>query len=235
MENENVQNTVAADRSEGVLTRFLNREFLFLERPLSVGSRLLIIIAGLTLALAFLFPLWNMTFFSNQYTDGLTLDIYAYRLEGGKTPNRDDLLEINSLNHYIGMRPLLESDFAEFLWLPFAIGGLMLLAFRAAVLGKMSKLIDVFVIFVYFSLYSFWSFYYRLYTYGHHLDPTAAIKVPPFTPPLFGEQTVGNFTVYSYPEVSSYIFMVYGILLLAAIFLAWRTKPNHGPRTKVEV
>ncbi|MGD9563047.1 MAG: hypothetical protein AB7F88_09185 [Pyrinomonadaceae bacterium] len=230
-----MQNTAPADRSEGVLTRFLNREFLFLERPLPIGSRLLIIIAGLILALAFLFPLWNMTFFSNQYTDGLTLDIYAYRLEGGKTPNRDDLLEINSLNHYIGMRPLLESDFAEFLWLPFAIGGLMLLAFRAAVLGKMSKLIDVFVIFVYFSLYSFWSFYYRLYTYGHHLDPTAAIKVPPFTPPLFGEQIVGNFTVYSYPEVSSYIFIVYGILLLAAIYLARRTKPGLGTRTKVEV
>ncbi len=215
-------------KPEGSLRRFLNREFLFLEQPLPLGSRALIVIAGLILALAFLFPLWNMTFFSNQYTDGLTLDIYAYRLEGGKTPNRDDLLEINSLNHYIGMRPLLESDFAEFLWLPFAIGGLMLLALRAAVLGKMSKLVDVFVIFVYFSLYSFWSFYYRLYTYGHHLDPTAAIKVPPFTPPLFGEQVVGNFTVYSYPETASYIFFAYGFLLLAAIIWAWRANQNSG-------
>jgi len=43
-----------------------------------------------------------------------------------------------------------------------------------------------------------------------------------FTPPLFGEQEVGNFTVYSYPEVSSYIFFIYGFLLLAAILWAWR-------------
>jgi hypothetical protein len=206
----------------GGFQSFLATEFLFLEQPLPFVSRLLVVIAALALVIVFFFPLWNMTFFSNQYTDGLTLDIYAYRLEGGKTPNRDDLREINSLNHYIGMRPLLESDFGEFTWLPFAIGGLMLLGLRAAVLGKMSKLVDVFVTFVYFSLYSFWSFYYRLYSYGHNLDPTAAIKVPPFTPPLLGEEVVGNFTVYSYPQVASYIFFVYGVLLLAAIVWTWR-------------
>ena len=215
-------------KPQGWFGRLLSEEFAFLEQPLPAGSRLIAVAAGLILLIVFFFPLWNMTFYSNQYTDGLTLDIYAYHLEGGKTPNRDDLREINSLNHYIGMRPLLESDFAEFVWLPFAIGGLILLALRAAVLGKMSKLVDVFVIFVYFSLYSVWSFYYRLYTYGHHLDPTAAIKVPPFTPPLFGEQVVGNFTVYSYPDVASYVFFAYGVLLLAAILWAWRVNSKNG-------
>jgi hypothetical protein len=222
MEKENAQNSEIEIKRQNWLKRLLSQEFDFLEQPLPLGSRLILIAAALVLILAFIFPLWNMTFYSNQYLDGLTLDIYAYHLEGGKTPNRDDLREINALNHYIGMRPLLESDFAEFTWLPFAIGGLMLLALRAAVMGKMSKLIDVFVIFVYFSLYSFWSFYYRLYTYGHHLDPTAAIKVEPFTPPLFGEQIVGNFTVYSYPQGASYAFFAYGVLLLAAILWTWR-------------
>lgn len=223
MENRSGQFEASKADANSGLRRFLNKLFLFLEQPLPLFSRILTAAAALTLLMVFLFPLWNMTFFSNQYTDGLTLDIYAYRLEGGKTPNRDDLREINSLNHYIGMRPLLESDFGEFTWLPFAIGGLMLLALRAAVLGKMSKLVDVFVLFVYFSLYSFWSFYYRLYSYGHNLDPTAAIKVPPFTPPIFGEQVVGNFTVFSYPEIGSYIFFLYGILLVLAIFWAWRS------------
>lgn len=208
--------------------RLLNAEYEFLERPLPPGSRLITIVAALALILVFIYPLWNMTFYSNQYTDGLALDIYAYHLEGGKTANRDDLREINSLNHYIGMRPLLESDFGEFLWLPFAIGGLMLLALRAAVLGKMSKLVDVFVIFTYFSLFSLWSFYYRLYSYGHHLDPTAAIKVPPFTPPLFGTQQVGNFTVYSYPDIASYALCLFGVLLLVAIVWAWRTGSRLG-------
>ena len=80
------------------------------------------------------------------------MHIYSYQLEGGKTPNRDDLREINSLNHYIGMRPLLESDFSEFTLLPLFIGLLMILALRAMVLGKMSSLVDVFVLFVYFGL-----------------------------------------------------------------------------------
>lgn len=215
----------------GWFSRLLSSEFYLLERPLPLISRLLVVIAALLLLIAFFFPLWNMTFYSNQYTDGLVLNIYAYELEGGKTPNRDDLREINSLNHYIGMRPLLEADFGEFTWLPFAIGGLILLALRAAVLGKMSKLVDIFVIFVYFSLYSFFSFYHRLYTYGHNLDPTAAIKVQPFTPPIFGTQEVGNFTVYSYPDIASYAFGAFGILLLAAIILAWRAK--EGPTVSV--
>ena len=226
---ENEQNSATTDtrsRSDSWLRRLLLRNYAFLEQILPMKSRLLVIIASLVLLTVFVFPLWNMTFFSNQYTDGLALDIYEYRLEGAKTPNRDDLREINSLNHYIGMRPLLESDFSEFVWLPFAVGGLILLALRAVVLGKMSKLVDVFVLFVYFSLYSLWSFYYRLHSYGHNLDPTAAIKVEPFTPPLFGEQVVGNFTVYSYPDIASYAFIIYGALLLAAILWSWyRYKP----------
>jgi hypothetical protein len=205
------------------LGHLLTEEYEFLEQPLPLISRIIAVVAALLLIFVFIFPLWNMTFYSNQYTDGLALDIYAYHLEGGKSANRDDLREINSLNHYIGMRPLLESDFGEFTWLPFAIGGLILLTLRAAVLGKMSKLVDVFVIFVYFSAYSFWSFYYRLYTYGHHLDPTAAIKVQPFTPPLFGTQQVGNFTVYSYPDIGSFAFVAFGLLLAVAVFWTWRT------------
>src|SRR6185503_8334028 len=144
------------------MSSFLEKETTFFEQPLTFKSRILILVAVLVLLPTFFFPLWHMSFYSNQYTDGLVLNIYAYHLEGGKTANRDDLREINSLNHYIGMRPLLESDFGEFSWIPFAFGGLILLTLRAAVLGKMSKLVDVFVIFVYFSAYSFWSFYYRL-------------------------------------------------------------------------
>src|SRR5262247_1403882 len=105
----------------------------FFDLPLTLKSRVLVLVAVVLLIPAFVFPLWNMTFYSNQYTDGLALHIYAYQLEGGKTPNRDDLREINSLNHYIGMRPLLESDFSEFNWIPLVIGILMIMSLRAVV------------------------------------------------------------------------------------------------------
>jgi copper chaperone NosL len=202
----------------------------FFETPLDARSRLLVILAGLLLIPAFLSPLWNLTLYSNQFPDGLVLNIYTHKLEGGKSANRDDLKEINSLNHYIGMRPLLEEDFTEFKWIPFVIGGIMLLAFRAAVFAKMSSLVDLIVLFTYFGLFSLWSFYHKLYLYGHGLDPTAAVKIPPFTPPMFGHKTMANFEVYSYPDVGSYFMAAVPVALLAAVWLsrkAWlRTHPG---------
>lgn len=199
---------------------FLDRANTFFELPLNLKSRILILIAVAALIPAFIFPLWNMTFTSNQYTDGLVLHIYGHELQGGKTANRDDLREINSLNHYIGMRPLLESDFSEFMWLPLAFGGLMLLALRAMAIGKMSNLVDVFVLFSYLGLFSLWSFYHRLYTYGHNLDPTASIKVEPFTPPLFGTKQIANFSVSSFPDIGSLALVFFALLLLVAIILS---------------
>jgi hypothetical protein len=207
------------------MSTFLEKETTFFELPLTLKSRILILVAVVLLLPAFFFPLWNMTFFSNQYTDGLVLHIYSSQLEGGKTPNRDDLREINSLNHYIGMRPLLESDFSEFTWVPLVIGLLMILALRAMVLGKMSNLVDVFVLFTYFGLFSMWSFHHRLYMYGHNLDPTASIKVQPFTPPVFGSKQIANFMVNSYPGLASYALFAFAVLLLLSILLsAKRTK-----------
>lgn len=212
----------ASEEAVPNMSNFLDKETTFFETQLTLRSRVLILVAVVALLPAFFFPLWNMSFFSNQYTDGLVLHIYSYQLEGGKTPNRDDLREINSLNHYIGMRPLLESDFSEFTWLPLVTGLLMILALRAMVLGKMSNLIDVFVLFIYFSLFSMWSFYHRLYMYGHNLDPTASIKVQPFTPPFFGTKQIANFSVNSFPDIGSYAFFAFAILLLLAIVLSAR-------------
>lgn len=214
------------------MSSFLEKETTFFEQPLTLKSRVLILVAVLVLIPTFFFPLWNMSFYSNQYTDGLVLHIYSYQLEGGKTANRDDLREINSLNHYIGMRPLLESDFSEFTWVPLVIGLLMILALRAMVLGKMSNLVDVFVLFTYFGLFSLWSFYHRLYMYGHNLDPMASIKVQPFTPPFFGSKQIANFMVNSYPGFASYGLIAFAVLLLASILLSARsTKGKTDART----
>jgi len=193
----------------------LSKANAFFDISLGGKSRIALILASVFLVPTLLLPLWRMTLTSNQFPEGLVLKIYAHKLEGAKTPNRDDLKEINSLNHYIGMRPLQEEDFTEFKWIPFVIGGTLLLALRAVVLGKMSKLVDLIVLFTYFGLFSLWSFYNKLYLYGHDLDPTAAVKVEPFMPPMFGHRTMANFEVYSYPSAGS-AFMVLVVLLMAA-------------------
>jgi copper chaperone NosL len=207
---------------------YLEKTTSLFETPIDIRSRLLIIIAALLLLPTFFFPLWNMTLFSNQFPDGLTLKIYTFKLEGGKTEYRDDVKEINALNHYIGMRPLREDDFTEFKWIPFVVGGVVLLALRVVVLGKMSKLVDLCVLFIYFGLFSLWSFHHKLYLYGHELDPTAAVKVPPFTPPIFGHTTMANFEVYSYPDVGSYCMAAMPLMLLAAMWLSRRAWTKKG-------
>jgi hypothetical protein len=213
--------------SRSIMQKYLEKATSFFEIPIDMRSRLLILLAAAMLLPSFFTPMWKMTLYSNQFPDGLLLNIYSYKLEGGKTPNQDDLKEINSLNHYIGMRPLIDDDFTEFKWIPFVFGGTILLALRVVVLGKMSKLVDLLVMFSYFGLFSLWSFYYKMYIYGHELDPTAAIKVPPFTPPMFGHQTMANFEVYTYPSTASFFIAVMPFLLLLAMWLSRKSWLNE--------
>jgi copper chaperone NosL len=187
-----------------------------LGQPLAGRARALLVVAVVAIPFAFFFPLWTMAFESNQYPDPLRLEIHINRLEGQLTADRDDLREINSLNHYIGMRPLLESDFSEFLWLPFAIGFLGLLILRSIALGTVKDLTDLCVLYLYFGGFSLWTFAHRLYQYGHNLEPDAPIKVDPFTPPFLGRVRIANFHVESYPGGASIAVGLVGACLAAA-------------------
>jgi hypothetical protein len=192
----------------------------FLDEPLGIAPRLLLGLAFLCIVPTYLAPLYNMTMFAPQYQDGLRLDIYSYKLQGGNA--NQDIKEINVLNHYIGMKDLVTEDFNEFKWLPFVIGILGLLFLRSAVLGKAAHLVDVTVLYVYFSLFALWSFGYKMYQYGHQLDPKAAVRVDPFMPPLFGYKKLANFEVYSYPQLGSYALAAAAVALVTALFLTWR-------------
>jgi hypothetical protein len=192
----------------------------FLEIPLGARPRGLLLVAFLLLAPAYLFPLYDLTMFAPQYPQGLRLHIYSYRLEGGNAGQ--DVKEINVLNHYIGMRDLSTDDFTEFKWIPFVVGALGLLFLRAAVHGKMAHLVDVLVLYLYFGAFALWSFAYKMYSYGHDLSPSAAVRVQPFTPPLIGYKQLANFEVYSYPGLGSYGLVLVAALLFVAAFAAWR-------------
>jgi len=201
---------------QGFFTRLNN----ILARPVQTAPRLLILAAALLLVAVYVLPLWNLTMFAPQYPEGLRLDIYSYKLEGGN--HGQDIKEINILNHYIGMRDLVAEDFTEFKWLPFIVGALGLLYLRAAVMGTVGALVDVLVLNIYFSAFALWSFGYRMYVYGHTLAPAAAVKVPPFMPPMFGAKQLANFEVYSYPQAASYAMGLSSLLLVVALIVAWR-------------
>lgn len=198
---------------------FLQRTSRFLARPIGLAPRVMLLVAAVLLVATYVFPLWNLTMFAPQYPGGLRLDIYSYALAGG---NRgQDITEINVLNHYIGMQDLVNESFTEFKWMPFVIGALGLLILRAAVHGTVASLVDVTMLFVYFGAFSLWSFGYKLYRYGHDLDPKAAVQVPPFMPPMFGYQQIANFEVYSYPRAASYAMLAVALLLVGALAWAW--------------
>jgi hypothetical protein len=198
----------------------------FLETPLDIAPRILLLAAMLVVLPAYLFPLYDMTMFAPQYPNGLRLHIYSYKLEGGN--GGQDTKEINLLNHYIGMKDLETADFTEFKWIPFVVGAFGLLFLRTAVVGKIAHLVDVLVLYLYFGLFSLWSFAYKMYWYGHHLSPTASVKIDPFTPPLFGYKKLANFEVYSYPALGSYALAGVALLLIVAFYLAWR-RPGAQP------
>jgi hypothetical protein len=188
-----------------------------LSTPVGAGPRALVLAAALLVLPTYFLPLWNLTMFAPQYGDGLRLDIYSYRLEGGN--GGQDLKEINLLNHYIGMRALEANDFTEFKWMPFVLGAIALVFLRAVVMGRVRDLVDSVMVFLYFGLFSLWSFAYKLYSYGHHLEAGAPVKVDPFMPPLLGGQQIANFEVYSYPMGASWALFGVGAALLAALAL----------------
>jgi copper chaperone NosL len=200
--------------------RFTERMGRYLELPLNLRSRVFLVIAAVLLAMTYLFPLWSMTMFAPQYPDGLRLQIYGFKLEGGN--KGQDAREINLLNHYIGMRELTAENFTEFKWIPFVVGAIALLCLRAAVIGKNSYLVDVTVLYAYFAAFSLWSFAAKLYSYGHDLAPSAPVEVDPFMPPMFGYQKIANFEIYSYPALASYTMGAAMLALLIA--LVWNLR-----------
>ena len=207
------------------MASFLTRTAARLHQPVGGLPRALFLLAAVLIVCAHFLPLWNLTMFAPQYGNGLRLDIFDSSLVGAN--GGQDLKEINLLNHYIGMRDLAVEDFTEFKWMPFVLGGTALLFLRASVLGTVKELVDATVVSIYFGAFSLWSFGYKMYRYGHDLLPTAAVKVEGFTPPMFGYKRIANFDVYSYPQAGTYLMVVAGVCVVAALVLAWRQSADR--------
>jgi hypothetical protein len=199
------------------ISTLLRWEFRFLHKPLNLRSRLLLLAAAVVIAASFFFPLWKMHLVAPQYSDGLELYIYSYKIQGGGY-NGQHLAEINNLNHYIGMKPIEQADFTEMELMPFVFGIIILLILRSIVFGEMANAVDLFALYCYFGVFSIGAFWYRLYTYGHNLDAHAAVHIKPFTPMLIGVKQIANFREASYPQMGAWLLCV---SILFIIFAGW--------------
>jgi len=192
------------------------------EQAIPDRGRLLMVVGAVLLAVAIFLPLWQIHLMAPQYQEGLDLYIYSHKLEAGN--EGQDLKEINNLNHYIGMAPIEEEDFAEMTFIPFLLGGFSLLALRAAFFGTVKSVIDTLVLFIYFGAFSMWRFYYQLYTYAHNLDPRAPMDIDPFTPILIGWKQIANFTQYSFPREGSALLLGAVVCFGTAIWMGVRSE-----------
>jgi copper chaperone NosL len=183
-------------------------------------SRGLLYAAALALVGTFFAPLWHYNFtvpLYPEYPQGLPMTIYINHLEG-----RIDL--INELNHYIGMRKIQDSDFVALRVMPWLVALLVAGALATATWGRdrLWPLATWLGVFAVSGLVLLGDFYWWLYTYSHDLNPHAAIRMPPFTPQLFGSYTILNtFHVMTWPGLGGIAMAASFALGFAAFAAQW--------------
>lgn len=193
----------------------LDKFYNFLDRPLFMWSRLILLLITIPLLLTFTQPLWKISMQAPQYPNGLYMEIYAHKIEGGN--HGQHIKEINTLNHYIGMHKIDRAELSDLDWIPFAIGLLIVLTLRCAAIGNVRALVDLAVVGGYIGLFAFGKFVYKLYVFGHNLDPDAPFKLEPFTPAIFGTKQIANFTTESYPQLGSVYMGIFFVGVLGVL------------------
>jgi hypothetical protein len=194
-------------------------------------SRLLVAIASLLLLGLFTFPLWRIDLIAPQYPEGLGMLIRINTVTGIK-PN--DLESINGLNHYIGMKAIVPDTIPELRYMPWIVGGLIVLGLATAAIGRRGVLtawLGAFVALAAAGLADFWRWEQA---YGRDLDlEHAIIKVPGMTyePPLIGTKQLLNFTATSWPDLGALLAFAAFALGAAGLFIAIRHARASRPET----
>ena len=159
-------------------------------------------------ALSLTLPWWKFALYAPQYPQGLRLEIALTGLRG-------DVHEIDMLNHYIGMRHLVQAAPIERAYASYGVAAVCLavlvgilslgrrtgrLALLPALLFPIGFVVDSFA----------W-----LYAFGHQLDPRAPLHVPSFTPQMFGNGQIGQFMTFAQPTLGFWL-TIAGVALVAA-------------------
>ncbi len=165
---------------------------------------------------AWVTPMWGFYLYAPQYPDGLVLSIYLNHFGG-------DVTEIDILNHYIGMGKLAEA--AEF-ERSMAIYGLCGIGFVSVLLAFFPiRRYSIYFAMpaVAFPVVFLLSMFYWMYRFGHELKAGAPMKIAPFTPTMFGEGSIGNFTTLGMPGAGFYLILASAVSVSIMFLLCRRT------------
>jgi copper chaperone NosL len=191
--------------------------------------RLLVAAAALLLGVMFVAPLWSIRLIAPQYPEGLGLLIKLNTISGLK---ENDLHSINSLNHYIGMRPIEPSAIPELSYMPWIVAGLIAGGLLVAILGRRQLLVAWLVVFTAVGAAGMYDFWRWGYDYGHNLDVEEAIITVPgmtYQPPLIGSKQLLNFQATSLPHIGALAAGMAFVLALVALVIAYRMRGARMP------
>jgi copper chaperone NosL len=189
---------------------------------MSITSRLLVALAAVLLLGTLVTPIWRVNLVAPQYPEGLGMEIRAHTVRGMK---EHDLRNINSLNHYIGMKPITPESIPELRIIPWVIGGLAATGLLVAAIGRRRLLWAWLTALVVCGIVGMVDFWRWEYSYGHDLDlENAIISVPGMTyqPPLIGSKQLLNFTAESWPATGAILAGLAFSLGTAALVLSRR-------------
>lgn len=189
-------------------------------------SKIIVIAASLILILTFFFPIWYIDLEAPQYPEGIGLEIWLNKIAGQK-PN--DLVNINGLNHYIGMKEIIPDAIPEMKIMPFIIIFLVLFGIVSGISGKRSLVYIWIILFIVIAAVGLYDFYMWEYDYGHNLNPHAAIKIPgmAYQPPLIGSKMLLNFNAISMPHIGSWILVATVVLAFTALIVDKKLKKKE--------
>ena len=88
---------------------------------------------------------------------------------------------------------------------------LLFMVYRSKLLNLL-MLVPISLPLIFIGFYSYW-----LYWFGHHMHQWGAFKIKPFTPTVFGDGKVAQFTTHSYPTTGFWLLVAISVLCLLAV------------------
>lgn len=164
-------------------------------------------------------PIWRVSLEAPQYPkDSYPEGIPVFFT---LTDFRGKVVEMNVINHYIGMDPMDVGAFTvrklvPFVYLAFTLMLVLFMFYKGPgwwLLGFIPALMPWY----YLGFYSYW-----LYWFGHNLHDYGAFQVKPFMPTVFGDGKVAQFITHSYPTVGFYFLLATFVLLILAVLIKRR-------------
>lgn len=179
-------------------------------------KRIWMALAALLLIGVYFVPIWSISMDAPQYPEGIGMNITVDNIVGKE---KNDLNNINGLNHYIGMKEIQPDSIPELKAMPFIFGFLIVSGLIIAFTGRQKWILYWLGLFVLLAIAGLVDFYIWGYDYGHNLNPDAPIKVPGMTyqPPLIGSKQLLNIDATSLPHIGFYL----SLLSMSVAGLVW--------------